>query len=98
MKEEMIKNLTNDIYRRGDCLRSLWRDYVRERVEVSLGRSHITLVDGVSERMDKMVPEGDDVMLVDQFGNRFSLYADCGIETLMELHDVVLVENQPSEE
>lgn len=92
-KDEQIKKLSDKLSKQCDEFRNLWRDYVKEKGEISLGRNHITLVDGTTERMDKMIPEGDDVMLVDQFGHKFSLYADCGCDTLLELHDVVFMSN-----
>lgn len=88
MKEALIKK-TNEIYRSGDELRRMWEEYVRNNKEVPLDRSHITLLDGVTERMDKMIIRNGEVLLVDQFGNMFSLWSDCGLDTLMELCDVV---------
>lgn len=91
MKEVLIKKLSSDLSSTGDCLKGLWFDYVKEKGEVSLNYSFISLADGSCECMDKMVYEDNDVTLITEFGKRYSLDVYCKIETLLGLHDAVFL-------
>lgn len=72
-------------------LKRLWMDYVREQGEVSLGGHCITMLDGSSERMEKLTHHDGEVFIVDCFGNEWNFELDTDPETLIELHDVVFV-------
>lgn len=71
-------------------LQKMWMDYIKRKGFISLEGSCITMWDGACERMDRLEYNDGVVEIVDVFGNRYNFAEDVGIETLLELHDVIL--------
>lgn len=90
MKQELIQK-TTEFINHGKKLKQLWMDYVRQEGEISLGGHCITMWDGCSERMEKLTHHDGEVFIVDHFGNEWNFESDTGLETLIELYEVVFV-------
>ena len=71
-------------------LRVDWIAYVKEKGEVILdGLPEITMWDGCSERMRKLLYRDGDLFISDCDGIEYSLSEDAGPMTWLELYDVV---------
>lgn len=89
MEDKIIKK-TLEISNICHELWEYWVEYVKQRGEIELiGSPEITMWDGGSERMDKLIYSDNDVWLVDCYGHHFSLANDAGPMTYQELCDVV---------
>ena len=75
-------------------LKQMWMDYVKQKGVVQLDGACITIFNGASERMEKLEYNCGVVEIVDVFGNRYDFAEDAGLETLLELHDVVLTKKE----
>lgn len=96
--KELIVKLTDDVCSIQKELLRLWKDYVKQHGDIDLKGTYITMWDGGGERMQKLVCRKDELTLIDVYGNPWSMDSDVGVDTLVELHDVVLVGGTSSEE
>lgn len=97
--EEKIKQNTLSLYDMFNELRDQWISYVKEKGEIELaGAPEITMWDGCSERMKKLVCRDDEAFIVDWYGNEYLLSVDAGPNTFLELCDVVFPDELSPEE
>ena len=75
-------------------LKEMWMDYVKQKGVIPLDGESITMWDGASTRMDRLEYESGIVYIVDIYGNSYNFAEDTGLETLLELHDVVLTKKE----
>lgn len=97
MKNELA-NLVQEIGQCADRSAALWAEYAKQQGGVDLKRMHVTMWDGCSERMDRLICRNNQAILVDQFGKEWSLLRDGGVTAILELNDIVFGNQSPSEE
>ena len=90
MEKKLIEK-TTQLCDSAEQLKELWMEYVRQQGEVDLGGHYVTMYDGSGEHMQKLTHHDGCVYIVDVYGNEWDFSTDVGPETLIELHDVVLV-------
>ena len=75
-------------------LKEMWMDYVKQKGVIPLRGESISMWDGASMRMDRLECESGIVYIVDIYGNSYNFAENIGLETLLELHDVVLTKKE----